>query len=253
MKKLLCLGCLFLYTQSFGWGLTGHRVVGEIATYYLSPKAKKNLQKILGDTSLAVVSNWMDEIRSNPAYEYANDWHWVTLPDGVSYESVEKNPDGDIIQIIQRLVNELKTGDLPLAKESEHLKMLVHLVGDIHQPLHVGTGEDQGGNQMEVEFFWEDSNLHRVWDSDMIDSKKYSYTELAAAINHPSKAQIQAWQSSTVEVWADESRKLRQQVYALPEDREIGYEYVYHNWSTVEQRLLQAGIRLAGLLNEIYG
>jgi hypothetical protein len=147
----------------------------------------------------------------------------------------------------------LKAGNLDANTEKQHLMMLVHLVGDIHQPLHVGTGEDIGGNAVKLKWFWQNSNLHRVWDSEMIDSKQYSYTELADAVNNTSKDEVKSLQSDTIDKWYKEAMALRPQVYALPDDMNLGYEYSYKNWDTVKSQLMKSGIRLAGILNEIYG
>lgn len=235
------------------WGKNGHRVVGDIAAQYLNEDAAQAVDRILGNESMAIASTWMDEIRSDPNYDYTADWHWVTIPDGMSYAETEKNPNGDLIKAIRTITEELKNGDLSTEKETENLKMLIHLIGDIHMPLHVGTGEDRGGNQVEVQWFWEESNLHRVWDSGMIEEQKLSYTELSESVNYVTAQEVKELQNSTVLDWARESMQLRDEVYNLPEDHNINYEYMYHNWGTVERRLKEAGIRLAGVLNDIYG
>jgi len=256
MKSLIVLfSFLLTFTpanETKKWGQTGHRVVGDIAEQYLSDEAFETIDRILGDESMAIASTWMDEIRSDSDYDYTHDWHWVTVPDGMTYTETEKNPNGDLINAIRTLIDELKNRDLSSEQEAKHLKMLIHLVGDIHMPLHVGTGDDRGGNDVEVRWFWDSSNLHRVWDSGMIDESQLSYTELSDAINYISEDEIKELQNSTVFDWANESKKLRNQVYNLPDDRNINYEYKYHNWETVQKRLLQAGIRLAGVLNKIY-
>lgn len=234
------------------WGKNGHRVVGDVAADYLTPEAKKEIKRVLGPTSLAIASTWMDEVRSDPSYDYMQTWHWVTIPDGITYEETKKNPDGDLINALRTAINELKSGSLSAKEEAEKLKIVIHLVGDIHQPLHVGTGEDRGGNDTEVEWFYEDSNLHRVWDSEMIDDTQLSYTEFSKAINHPSQQQINSWQNADIVDWAHEAMDLRDQVYDLPEDREIGYKYQYKNRNLLDRQLLKAGVRLAGVLNEIY-
>ena len=131
--------------------------------------------------------------------------------------------------------------------------MLVHLIGDIHQPCHVGNGKDKGGNDIKVNWFREKSNLHRVWDSNMIESKRYSFSELAEIVNNVSKDEVRAWQEASVIEWANESKALRDQVYNLPENKRIGYRYMYDNWATLELRLVQGGVRLAAVLNDIYG
>jgi hypothetical protein len=153
---------------------------------------------------------------------------------------------------IERIISELKSKKLSASQEVGYIKMLVHLVGDIHQPLHVGCCDDQGGNRVRLKWFREDSNLHRVWDSDMIDGSKLSYTELADAIVKPSKEKILELQKASVRDWANESMVLRQQVYAIG-DGNLGYKYTYQNFNTVKKRILESGIRLAGILNSIYG
>jgi len=252
-KKILTIYLIFISFNLWSWGATGHRTVGEIAETYLTRKASKRVSKILDGRSLAVVSTWMDEVKSDSTYDYMYTWHWSTIPEGKTYETAQQEEGGDLIATIERLINQLKNEELTGNDEAEAIKMLTHLIGDIHQPLHVGNGEDRGGNQVRLKWFWESSNLHRVWDSKMINSSKYSYTELAESINHVTKDEIKKWQSSTVRDWAYESVALRDQVYNLPEDDNLKYEYNYRNWPTVEKRLLQAGIRLAGVLNKIYG
>lgn len=235
------------------WGKTGHRVIGEIAAHYLTPKARKAVKRVLGPTSLAIASTWMDRIKSDPKWDYTHDWHWVTIPDGKTYAETKKNPNGDVISTLRKIISDLKSGNLSLEEQRIKVKMLIHLVGDIHQPLHVGNGKDMGGNKFEVEWFYKDSNLHRVWDSEMIDDTKLSYTELADAVNHPTKKQIKEWQDSSILDWAQESKSLRNQVYDIPKDHELGYKYQYKNRDLLHRQLLKAGIRLAGVINDIYG
>jgi hypothetical protein len=244
---------LVISWQAFGWGKTGHRVIGKIAEEYLTRKAEKNISEILPLETIAMVGNYMDEIRSEPKYSFLDPWHYCTIPEGKTYEEAGTPEDGDIIMAIIKLIEELKSKNFTLGDESFTLKLLIHLVGDIHQPLHTGNGLDRGGNDLKVEYFWRSSNLHRVWDSGMIDEQQLSYTEYTQWINHPGEKQSTERQSTGVMEWAMESVALREQVYDLPENRKINYRYNYDNISTVNKRLLQAGIRLAGVLNEIYG
>lgn len=238
--------------QSYGWGATGHRVTGMIATNYLNKKAKKRIGALLGQESLAMVSTWMDDIRSDSTYDYATDYHFVTVETGQTYDQAKKSPKGDIIEALERVIAELKSGKLDRAAEIQDLKFLVHLVGDIHQPLHVGCCDDMGGNKVQVKWFGGNSNLHRVWDSDMIDGTKLSYTELAESLGKPDEATIKKYQSTSVRDWANESMRYREQVYNVGNGN-LGYKYTYQNFPLVKERLLAAGIRLAGVLNEIYG
>ena len=243
---------IFSSSVSLAWGPTGHRVTGWIAEQHISKKVKKELARILDDQSLAMASTWMDEIRSDSSYDYTSDWHWVTIPEGLTYQQSEKNKNGDLLQTIERLTSALKSKSLTTSEEREYLKMLIHLIGDIHQPLHVGGGNDRGGNDIKVTWFRRQSNLHRVWDSDMIDDTRLSYTELAASLEKPDAATVSSWQKSDIYSWAKESMRYRESVYRYGRG-DLGYKYAYENFHIVRHRLLQAGIRIAGVLNDIYG
>jgi hypothetical protein len=258
MNKLLTLISIFALgftstaNEALRWGQTGHRTTGHVAGQYLTSKAAAEVERVLGNESLAEASTWMDEVRSDDAYDFMAPWHYVTIPEGETYETVEKAEGGDIIWALEKVVKELKEGKLTPKQEVENLKILIHLVGDLHQPLHVGNGTDRGGNDVRLQWFWSNSNLHRVWDSEMIDDKQLSYTELSDFVNHPTEKQINEWQSTAIRDWAYESQALLTQAYDFPEDKELSYEYSYKNWDTVEQRLVKAGVRMAGLINEIY-
>lgn len=253
MKTLVIWIALFVnISVCLGWGQTGHRVTGYIADLYLNKKTKKEIERILQGQSLAMASTWMDEIRSDSTYDYTTDWHWVTVQDGETYEQSKKNKNGDVIQTIERLITELKSKKLSAKQEAEHVKMLIHLIGDIHQPLHVGGGNDRGGNDVKVMWFRADSNLHRVWDIDMIDDTRLSYTEFAQSLESPEGSKLKQWQKTNVKDWAKESMSYRKQVYETKNGK-LGYEYSYYHLHIVRLRLLQAGVRLASVLNEIYG
>lgn len=246
---------LFLLTITFhssGWGPTGHRVTGLIAEKYLNKKASHAIEKILRGQSLAMASTWMDEIRSDSTYNYMTDWHWVTIPEGQSYQETRKNPHGDIIQTLERVIQELKTRKLTAQEQLQRLKILIHLTGDIHQPLHVGALPDKGGNDIKITWFSKPSNLHRVWDSEMIDDTRLSYTEMAQSLDTPTKEELNTWQKASLHEWARESLAYQQQVYDYGRGK-LGYRYAYVNYPVVRHRLLQAGVRLAGILNDIYG
>lgn len=260
MKILLLISGFFLFSglktdhQDFQkWGQIGHYVTGQIAENHLTDKARERVNDLLGDRSIAYATVWMDDIRSEPAYDYTSTWHWVTIPDGMTYEETEKNPDGDVIQALESMIEELKKGGLSREEESEKLKMVIHLIGDIHQPMHVGDGSDSGGNEVRLQWMGEHSNLHRVWDSDIINSLQFSYSELTKELDHATPEQIEEWQQASVRDWAYESMEYRERMYDLPDNMRIGYEYRYFNKDIVFDRLLMAGIRMAGVLNEIYG
>ncbi|MCC5941181.1 MAG: S1/P1 nuclease [Balneolaceae bacterium] len=252
---LLLLGVTFFAETdnlSNKWGQVGHYVTGEIAEYHMTETARERVQELLGNTSIPLATVWMDDIRSDGRYDHTRTWHWATIADGKTYEETEQDEGGDIIWALETLIEELKEGGLSEDDERDKLRMVMHMVGDIHQPLHVGTGEDMGGNTVRVQWMGQNSNLHRVWDTDIIMSLNMSYTELAKELNKATPEQISEWQSASVRDWAYESVSYRDRIYNLPGNMRIGFEYRYHNLDIVFERLLQAGIRMAGVLNDIY-
>ncbi|KRO58425.1 MAG: hypothetical protein ABR98_00125 [Cryomorphaceae bacterium BACL7 MAG-120910-bin2] len=254
LPRLVVLSAIALLPLSlFGWGQTGHRVVGQIATNYLHSDVLHAVQEILENESLAMCANWMDHMKSDKGYNHMNPWHYCTIPDGLTYETCDHPAEGDVIGTLYSLMEEIKTQSFTLSQnESNAIKMLAHLVGDLHQPLHVGNGTDRGGNDLKIKWFGENSNLHRVWDSDLIDHQQLSYTEYTAWIDHATKEDIQNWQSTSVVDWAHESQTIRMMIYPEADATSLGYRYDYDYIETLNKRLLQAGIRLAGILNELY-
>jgi nuclease S1 len=232
------------------WGPTGHRASGRIAEHHLTPQAARAVGELLAPEELAYVTTWADEIRAEPDWAKAETWHWVTIPDGQTYESAPKNPAGDVLEAIARFEKVLADRRAARPERTQALKWLSHLVGDLHQPLHVGRGDDQGGNDVLVLWFGEPTNLHMVWDSKIIESKQLSFSELAALLDHPTPGQVREWQGSGPLDWARESQELRGACYEMG-DRRLSFRYAHDHWPTVERRLLQAGVRLAGELNRL--
>jgi hypothetical protein len=169
------------------------------------------------------------------------------------YDRSTQEKTGDAYEAIQRIKAELKKGGLDPKTEAEKLKMLIHMVEDIHQPLHVGTGTDKGGNDVKIEFFGQPTNLHALWDSGMIDRQGMSYSELGDELYRRMTPALQAsYRAASMSDWLKEAVNYRSRVYDLPENKKISYPYVYQNFSVVEERLLAASVRLAQILEEIY-
>ena len=255
VKSFSIVFILFLSANAFAWGKTGHRVVGYVAQQHLTKKASKRIDAILDKYSLEMSGNYLDFIRADSNYRFMSSWHYVSIPDGKKYEDITPNPKGDVIAKIEELILELKTKDFKIVKDEEFAIMaLVHLVGDLHQPLHVGLAEDKGGNTIKVEWFGKETNLHHVWDSEIIDDQQLSYTEFGNHINRGiDKLQVLSWQCTTVRDWAHESQALRGACYDFGTNTNLRYRYTFRHLKTVETRLEQAGVRLAGILNDIYG
>lgn len=253
MKKFLLLSTVCLISlQSFAWGQIGHRVVGLVAQNHLNEKTKAALYELMGHESLVEASTWMDNIKSDSSYDHTHAWHYVTVPDGKTYGDVETPAQGDAYEATLRMIATLKNESASKKEHKKALRMLVHLVGDLHQPLHVGNGEDRGGNDIKIKWFYNRSNLHRIWDSEMIDSKQFSYSELAKLIDHDYDWVDSSYTSTSLDLWIEESMKLRPQVYDLRDEESLSFAYMYRNWDTVRDQLLKGGLRLAAILNEIY-
>jgi len=257
MKKLL-LFTFIIILSSFGeitaWGKIGHRTVGEIAERHLKPEVKEKVYELLDGESLASVSTWADEIRSNPEFDKYSTWHYVNLPLDKDYDDVS-HIGPNVVKMINTAIPILES---PMAEKSVKqfwLKYLVHMVGDVHQPLHTGREEDWGGNKIDVYFKGRKdaeslTNLHDLWDAGLIDDFKMSHSDLSThLINKYGSMPVEQRKAKD---WANESHQFVPKIYETKEGSYLSYDYVYENFPIVEQRLYEAGIRLANLLNNIF-
>ena len=259
IQKIILVSVFFILPfYSFAWGVLGHRIVGEIADAYLTSKARAEIKKILGNESMAMSSNWADFIKSDSTYRYLYNWHFINLAKGLTAgelkEIFKKDTATDIYTRIHFLVKELKTQTLSTEKKRMYLRLLIHLVGDAHQPLHAGRREDLGGNRIKVSWFNTPTNLHAVWDESLVNFQQLSYTEFAKAINYTSLQQRKRWQAQPISEWLIESYQLAEKIYPeMKEDNQkLSYDYNFRHIATVNERLLKGGVRLAGLLNGIF-
>ncbi len=235
------------------WGPTGHRVVGEVANEYLTPEVRAVISEILDGDSLALVSTYADEIKSDSRYKDFSPWHYVNFPFDATYEDHPKSEKGDIIRGIEKCKEVLKDKNSSKEDKAFYLKLLVHFMGDLHQPLHVGMAKDRGGNDLQVRWFDEGVNLHHVWDERIIEKFGMSYTELAENRKKLSASEIADIQSGTIIDWMYESRNLCLDIYEHTEVGEkLWYPYMYRYAHTVRHQLHKGGLRLATILNEIF-
>lgn len=270
-------------TQLFNfWGANGHRVVAQICEWHLSESAKEEVTNILGAELMAEVTNWPDYVKSEREWKFADSWHYTTVHPDQTVEDMERiyardSSINDATEAISLMIDVLK-GDaaatayfdniidknrarrLNNSTKATAMAYLVHLVGDIHQPMHVGKNRDQGGNKIEVLFFNDRYNIHSVWDTRIIEHERLSYTEFATFINKTTSEMVADLQDDPMEEWARESIEIREHIYNTLYDYtdrasglpSLSWKYQHDNIVVVEKRLLEAGIRLAGILNEIY-
>ncbi|WP_027377297.1 S1/P1 nuclease [Kaistella palustris] len=262
MKKIssnaLLLLALFAFNFAYCWGTTGHRVIAEIAENHLSNKAKRHLKKIIGDEKLAYYANWPDFIKADTTgvWKSTDQWHYVNVNPQANLKAftdtlrAQKAPNiYTQIKILSDQIKDKSTSD----KDKEiALRFLVHLMGDAAQPLHLGRLGDLGGNKIKLKFFGDNTNLHSLWDSKLVDFQKYSYTEFARVLDVKSKSEVAAIQAGTLEDWLYDSHKAANNIYAnAKEGASYAYDYNYKYEALLERQLLYGGLRLAKVLNEI--
>jgi len=243
---------------TFAWGTNGHRICGQIAYGYLTPKAKAAVDAILGNESMALASNWADFIKSDPNFKYLSSWHYIDFDKPYSQKEMDdflaKDTDVDAYTKMNFLIAELKKKDLAKDAKLLDLHMLIHIIEDVHQPMHTAHKDDQGGNKFLVNWFGKPTNMHSLWDSELIDFQQMSYTEYAMNINHTAAAQRAEWQKAPISQWLFESNQIAEKIYAdTKQNDNLSYKYDFDNRATLNNQLLKGGVRLAGVLNELFG
>lgn len=255
MRTFMSALCLLLVIgNAYGWGKTGHRVTGAVAESFLSDNARQGIRDILGVEGLAESSDWPDFMRSSPEEFWQRDaspFHYVTIPEGQTYADVGPPEEGDGITALGQFSKTVKSADASLEEKQLALRFIVHIIGDLHQPLHVGNGTDRGGNDFLVTFFGEVSNLHSVWDSKLLEDEQLSYSELSHWLTARITPELFAeWNEADPLIWVAESAKIRDTIY--PEQRDIRWDYIFNHRHIWRTRLSQGGVRIAAYLNQLF-
>lgn len=278
IKSVVFALCLFS-GAAYPWGQEGHKIVGEIATRYLTPEASEQVSALLADdlgangkpsgrTTLGEVASWPDEIRGTPAGANNASWHFEDIP--VCGQATEDQicPGGNCASVqLARLSEVLRDPGASPHDRNEALKWVVHLVGDIHQPLHAAdNNKDRGGNNVRVTFFGQGSlNLHKIWDVQIVEKVVTEAGGESAFVNRTvSPEQVNAWVGGTVQDWMQESNQFAKEVAygKLPlgfscgtvnsKTEPIAQSYYADASPVVDQQLWKAGVRLASLLNAAF-
>ena len=229
-----------LYTLDVNaWGLTGHRVVAEVAYHHLTKKAHKKVDQVLGKHGMVYWAKWADEIRSDSTlYPGSDVWHYQDDPIGgelfVKYDS--------LVAVLTQNPN-----------DTDALKFVIHLTGDRYCPSHLAKTEDAGMNKIKTMWFGRPSNMHKVWDEGIVDGEGYSYTEYAQMLEDKYGHQRAELEKLTLDEATAQTQQLTQRIYAYQEQwNEKTYQYIYEWRDEVQYQLYAAGIRLAQVLNAIY-
>lgn len=238
---------LLTITKTLAWGSRGHAYVAEVAFHYLDAETKKNVMAYLDGMSIEEAANWMDAIKSDHNNDFMKPYHYIDIEKGG-----KEIPAGDnLITVLNRTLKELDNKNT-LSKEEikRHILFLFHLIGDLHQPLHVGYPGDKGGNDIKLNFLGTDSNLHSVWDSGIIEHSNMLLSDILKMNTYTAEQQV-AVQKIDIIGWAAQTRGYLKNVYAI-HDTKINEFYVDDNAKIIKSQLLNAGLRLAAVLQHYF-
>lgn len=241
--------------SAYGWGQKGHDTTAFIAETHLTEATKAAVDSLFDGKSIVYWANWLDNASHTPEYAYSKTWHYKNIDEGQTVESAPLHKDGDIVRAIEAQTAVLTDPSTSKEEKALALKMVVHFLGDIHQPLHTGHASDIGGNHWYVYYFGKNTNLHSVWDSSLPESAhKWSYEEWQHQIDRATPEETaQILNGGNPKTWAGESFDICASIYTLtPQDTKISYDYIAQWAPTVEQQFLKGGLRLADLLNSIF-
>jgi hypothetical protein len=288
MRKLnVSLLAIFLFltaasSAAQAWGAKGHRVIGALAEERLTDATRAAVDAILEGESLVEVSTWADTMRAapdNPQFwsDYAANWHFVNIAPGADYARSDKNPRGDAYRALQAFVAillnepvpagpireglELYFGDLAAHKPELRrfaLKFLVHIIGDLQQPLHSGYASDRGGNAVNLSWFGDSTNLHSVWDTRLVEYADMSERQLVRRfgnrIGRTPASDVYYMETAAPLAWIEESRALLERIYAQhAASTELDTGYTAQFVPTVETQMVKGGLRTAYVLNSLFG
>jgi len=258
LRKAILKSILVVFTfLMVSWGRVGHEAIAYIAASHLTPKTSAAIKSLLGDETLADVSNYADEIRPDSFFHFTGPWHYMDVPAEENHaqfkESVTALTTTNLYTALLHWENVLADPRSNRSVKIFALKMVVHLVGDAHQPLHIARAADEGGNLIPVWFDNESTNLHALWDTKMIEHRGLSAQELAREWDFANVEDIKTWQADPLLGWLYESNHISNHIYdEHPEGKRLGQDYYDRHIELVRQRIDQAGIRLAGILNQCF-
>jgi hypothetical protein len=252
MKKhilsLIVAICLLSSNICIAWGEKGHNLVAQIAFNYLDENTKKIVLQYLDGMTIEEAANWMDDIKSDKKYDYMRKLHYINADRG---QNIISNNNENIIGALTKTIDELKNYK-SLSKEEVKIKICIifHLIGDLHQPLHVGYGEDKGGNTVQINFYGRGTNLHSFYDSGIIDYKGLTLPECLKSKTY-TKEEISAIENINVVDWANQSRQYLSVIYKT-NNHKIDDIYVDNNYPIIKDQILRAGIRLSSVLKDTF-
>lgn len=247
------------------WGPVGHAVIADVASAHIRPRTRAAVKQLLRHSTMAGVSSWADVVREERP-QTAN-WHFVDIEnendDYVAARDCAPSDRGDCaIAAIERFRKVLADRTAPAAARAEALRFIIHLVGDIHQPMHSADHHDHGGNETQVAYCGQGSNLHRVRDSDMIQATGLTEEQYRAHIegfvDALADAEVAHIQAGDPIAWVLEAHKAAvTRAYKIPANpgtkQDLCGDYTHRNLALVDQQLARGALRLAKILDDALG
>jgi nuclease S1 len=243
------------------WGPQGHRVIARVAEERLTPAAKQAIKELLhpGDT-LPDVADWADR-DGHDAVPGSAKWHFINVPiRDAKYDPRLIRDDDNIVVKIKQYRKVLGDKSKPKQDQQRALLFLVHFIEDIHQPLHVGDNNDRGGNDTQIQFFNEGTNLHKLWDSDLIHRIGGNDQAWMARVERDITPEtVKEWSKGSVDDWADETFQVAKLAYRplddapklIPRGFKLDDAYLKRAEPMLKQQMARAAVRLANELNAI--
>jgi hypothetical protein len=239
------------------WGTEGHEIIGELAESFVSPQTRTELASLLPEGEhLANIANWADEYRKSCSN--TGPWHYVNIPLAAQSYDAERDcadPPGCVISATERALAIIADVHSPPEDRNRALRLAVHFIGDLHQPLHSGDRGDRGGNDLRVRFAEHDTNLHRVWDYELIHWTGRKVSDYVAMLARSLKpAEARRWRRGGPRDWALQAQRVARKAYAKvrkprPDPIVLGDAYASAMLAVLDEQLLRAGVRLAAALD----
>ena len=261
MKRICACVLLALSTlTTYAWGPMGHDVVAAIAEQNLTRKAKKNIEKLLDGHSIVFYSSWMDNIQNSPSwkggYDKTKTWHYANVDKGLTYQTMQKNENGDVVSALTELTKQLTENydNLTDSIRVDYVKMIVHMMGDMHCPKHIRYPEDQTIGYYKVKWRGRSVRYHDVWDGVFFEElHPWGLVDCAEMLDDCNKSEIKAITAGNVYDWGVDIAKRARCVNEFKEGDVVdihAFRNKYRNLA--ETAVRDAGYRLAAVFNEIF-
>ena len=253
-KFLLLILIIGFSFPAKAYDVVGHRIVADIAYHNLNCRTRHKVDKLLGKHSLIYDAKWPDDIKSDSAYSYSYNWHFQNLKDGMNPADIQylfNHPKAEgehLFFALDSLSRRLKKNN----SDAEALKFIIHFVADMHQPMHLGRAGDRGGNDIYVKWFGKDIRLHQLWDTQMLEGQKFSYSEYSQYLMDKFAKRKKEVRRQSLPESLEAVYLLREQIYAYDYTNLSAYNYMYIFNDNLDETLYRGGIQLANLLNKLF-